>query len=104
MAAFVAVGDPVVFGSEKVLRGTFTFDSSYPTGGEAVTAATFGLSSLTWLAIDNISDVATKHVRWDRANSKLMVFIEDGTTGISAQAGNGTDQSAIDVNLMAFGY
>jgi hypothetical protein len=104
MAAFVAVGDPVVFGSEKVVRGTFTFDSSYPTGGEAVTAATFGLSYLSWLQLDNISDVVTKHARWDRANSKIMLFIEDGTTGISAQAANASDQSAVDLNMMAFGY
>jgi hypothetical protein len=104
MAAFVAVGDPVVFGSEKVVRGTFTFDSVYPTGGEAVTAATFGLSSLSWLALDNATDVVTKVARWDRANSKIMLFIDDAVTGIPAQAANGSDQALVDLNVMAFGY
>lgn len=104
MGTFVAVGDPVVFGSEKVVRGTYTFSSAYPTGGEAITAATFGLTKLTWVLLDNATDVVTKIARWDRANSKIMLFIDDAISGVPAQAGNNTDQSAVDVNFMVFGY
>jgi hypothetical protein len=83
---------------------TVTFDSSYPTGGEAITAADFGLQTIVWINVNAQSDVLTKHVRWDQAASKLFIAIEDGTSGIEAQAGNGTDQSLVSVQLMVLGY
>lgn len=37
---------PVVNGNVRVVRGTATFDSSYPTGGEPFTARDLGLTFL----------------------------------------------------------
>jgi hypothetical protein len=49
-----------------------------------------------------MSGVVTKHVRWDRTASKLVIFIEDGTSGISAEAANASDQSLVTVEVLAF--
>lgn len=43
MAVSVAINDRDVWGSHQVRWATVTFDDSYPTGGEAVTAADFEL-------------------------------------------------------------
>ena len=41
---------------------------------------------------------------FDPSASKFLVFVEDGTTGKEAEAGNASDQSGItDVQLMVFG-
>lgn len=80
-----------------------TFDNSYPTGGEAIAASDFGLSTIAFVAVNAQSGVVTKFVRWDSANSKLLIYIEDGTSGISAEAANASDQSAVTVDLLVIG-
>jgi hypothetical protein len=93
-----------VVGDRVAVSGKVTFDSSYPTGGEAVTASLFGLpgGSISHIVL-GVPDVVTKNVRWDRANSKLLVVVEDGTSGIEAEAANASDQSAVDVEVLVFG-
>jgi hypothetical protein len=83
--------------------GTITFDNSYPTNGEAIAASDFGLDSITFVSVNAAATPVTKFVRWDEANSKLIVFIEDSISGISAEAGNATDQSAVKVAVMVVG-
>ena len=39
-------------GTRREVRGTITFDSSYATGGEAVTLAQLGLTRLDWLSVE----------------------------------------------------
>ncbi|MCB7129662.1 MAG: hypothetical protein J3T61_09010 [Candidatus Brocadiales bacterium] len=82
-----------------------TFDSSYPTGGEAIVAANLGLTTLREvLAVQTIAPVVADFtVRWDRANSKLFISEEDGTSGINAQAGSASDMSAIIALITAIG-
>lgn len=46
MALSFSVNPPQVAGTKRVVRGTVTFDSSYPTGGEAFTAANVGLMAI----------------------------------------------------------
>ena len=86
-----------VVGSRRVWRGTVTFDSSYPTGGEALVPGDFGFN----LDIENvqiIADRGTETVQWDRANSKILVHTADGT-----QATNASDQSAVTATVVATG-
>lgn len=84
---------------------TVTFDNSYPTGGEAINPADFGLQTIVWINVNAQSDVLTKHVRWVQAAQNLLfIAIEDAISGIEAQAGNGTDQSAVSVQVMVLGY
>ena len=95
-----------VMGDKRYWLGTVAFDSSYPDGGEAVAVTDVEMqSAIDGALVDSASAlVPTKRVSFDPSTSKLTVFIEDGTSGIEAQAGNGTDQSDIvDVQIMVFG-
>ena len=102
MALTVVIDDRDVWGSHQVRWGRITFDSSYPTGGEAVAAADFQLAEFKSL-VAHSADVATKKVVWDQSASKLMVYIEDGTTGIEAQAANTSDQSGLTFEFQVVG-
>ena len=81
---------------------TVTFDSSYPTGGEPVTAATFGLSA------DPVAVVQASAARpqasfplhtvlYDSVNKKLVVKVAAGTEVVAA-----TDLSTFVVDLLVF--
>lgn len=52
-----------------------TFDNSYPTGGEPVSAADLGLKTLRRLDVGNLPGFMT---RWDKATGKILVY-ESGT-------------------------
>ena len=82
-----------------------TFDNSYPTGGEAIVAADLGLTTLR--EVISVMTVAplpfTSTVKWDRPNSKLFISVEDGTSGVNAEAGSASDQSAVIALVMAIG-
>ena len=73
--------------------GTITFDSSYPTGGEAITAANFGLAQIEHVqlatGVGNLD--ITPH--WDEANSKIILAVS--STGL--QVADTTDASAVTV-------
>lgn len=95
-----------VMGDKRYFIGTVAFDASYPTGGEAVVVADFEFQ----VAIDAVivgaqsSLVPTKVVSFDPSTAKLVINVEDGTSGISAEAGNASDQSGVvDVQFIAFG-
>ena len=92
-----------VVGNRRVWRGTITFDSSYPTGGEAVAASDFEFN----LTVDHVAvgscDDAKYHAAWDQTNSKIILYVEDGTSGIEAQCGSTSDQSAVKVTVEATG-
>ncbi len=97
-----------VMGSIRFWLGTIAFDSSYPTGGEALAASDVpGMStSVQGVLVDSGSaGVATKRIVWDPSAAKFVIFVEDGTSGIEAEAANTSDQSGVvDVQVMVFGY
>jgi len=102
MALSVTETTKTVFGDKRVVFAQVTFDSSYPTGGEAVSADDFPSIStaIEEVAVLSSSPAGTEVVVYDRANSKLLVFTADGT-----QASNASDQSGVDnVTLMVIGY
>lgn len=95
-----------VMGDQRYWIGTVAFDNSYPTGGEAVTASDFGFDvTLNAVVVGSQSSlVPTKVVSFDPSTVKLVINVEDGTSGISAEAANASDQSGVvDVQLLAFG-
>lgn len=58
-----------------------TFDSSYPAGGEAVTANLLGLNTLETVLIQSVSDQTNDigyEAAYDRSNSKIQVFCPVG--------------------------
>lgn len=61
-----------IVGNRRSVRGTIAFDSSYPTGGESLTAANIGLTT-----IDHIEIMATSGYmfEYDYTNAKVLVYI-----------------------------
>ena len=93
-----------VMGDLRYWAGTVALDDSYPTGGEAVASSDFVQFSNIEAVLLGQTIIATKRIVWDPSASKIVLFIEDGTTGIEAQAANASDQSAVtDVQLFVIG-
>lgn len=65
-----------VIGNKRFKFVETTFDSSYPTGGESITAADFDLTSIDAVVVLGASGVAAagRFFQWDRANSKLLAY------------------------------
>lgn len=84
-------------GNQKGRFGTITFDASYPTGGEAITPATFGLTFLNHLVITD--NAGADVVAWDRTNAKLVAYVR--TTGV--EVADTTDLSALVISVLALG-
>lgn len=93
--------DAQVEGARRYSVANVTFDSSYPTGGEAITAAQLGLNSVAF-AICNVKAVGgtvnVANVYYNRATAKLMVFDET-----PAQVASAADLSSLEVQVVAFG-
>lgn len=102
MALTVTIDERDVWGSHQVRWGSVQFDSSYPTGGEAVAAADFQLSELKEIVVHSADDATYRPV-WDAANDKIKLYVEDGTSGIEAEAANTSDQSAVNVRFQVIG-
>lgn len=92
-----------VIGDLRYFAGSVTFDSSYPTGGEAIAKSDFGFSGAILHVVVNPADDAGFEVKWNPATSKLLVFDEDDTSGISAEAANSSDQSGVTTQLFVLG-
>jgi hypothetical protein len=79
-----------------------TFDNSYPTGGEAVTAADLGLSRVDY-AIATVKSatgggVNVANVFYNIATGKILVYDET-----PAEAANAADLSTLVVQVIAWG-
>lgn len=85
-------------GQDRVFTATtVAFDSSYPTGGEALTVAQLGLSTLDAVWAPNNG---AHSFQYDAANSKLLAY----TNSDGAQVANTTDLSALTaVTVYAIG-
>ena len=97
MALTLTEGHRGVVGARRVWRGKVTFDSSYPTGGEAIAIGDFGFN-LDIETVQIIANAGSETVQWDQANSKIMVHTADGT-----EATNASDQSAVTATVVAYG-
>lgn len=103
MAASVSITTgPEVPGNRKMVSGVITLDSSYATGGEAVTLAQLGLSRLDFLCLTaGIGYLPT----WDGSTTapKVLVYRQTAATGAFAEVPNTTDMSATTVRFLAYG-
>lgn len=88
-----------VVGDMKRVSGLVTFDSSYPTGGEAYDYSIFGFDRiLHHIEVEGVNIAGNRLVVNDHANSKILLF-----TALGTQATDDSDQSAITVRATAFG-
>lgn len=105
MAASVSVvTGPEVPGNRKFVTANVTFDSSYPTGGEAISVASLGLNRLDFMwAVTQDGFVPS----WDGStlSPKIKLFWVDTTTdgAALAEVPATTDASAVVVKVFAFG-
>lgn len=95
-------------GGKIAVLATVAFDSSYPTGGEAIAASDLGLSTIDVL----IPNQRNGHIiEWDKTNAKLLVYRQSdigSTVSIAAtpfsEASNAIDLSSITgVDIIAWG-
>jgi hypothetical protein len=103
MAATVSVTfGPEVPGNRKVIHGTVTFDSSYPTGGEAISLADLGLGRLDWLETISTDGYLPA---WDGSTSapKIKMFRQNETTGALAEVASAVNLSTAVVRFRATG-
>lgn len=87
-------------GDLDVTAATFALDTSYPTGGSAVTWANLGLNRVLWahVAITNETAATVENCYYDPVNQVLKCFVA------GAEVTNGTNLSAIVVRVVAYGY
>ena len=103
MAASVSITvGPEVPGSRKEVFGVITFDSSYATGGEAVTLAQLGLSRLDWLMVNAGAGYLPV---WDGSTTtpKVLLYRQTAATGAFVEVPSTTDMSAVTVRFKANG-
>jgi hypothetical protein len=100
-----------VVGRQRSITSSVTFDSSYPTGGEAVTAANFGLSVIDDVIVHgpamNTDVTRAVPVSFKSSTSKLVAYGYDGDdTGAVAglkEIPNTTDLSTYTVRITVLG-
>ncbi len=102
MAIAVTVLNTVRDENGATVYASVLFDNSYPTGGELMIADDFGLTGITTMVAGGVDD-AKYHATFDSAAKALKLYVEDGTTGIEAEAGSASDQSAINVPVIVRG-
>jgi len=83
MAAVFTTNVRTINGVRTVIEGTIALDSSYPTGGESITAASLGLVRIDDMIIGNKSGYSFE---WDATNSKLLAYQGDNTNAAAAPA------------------
>jgi len=90
-----------VAGNKRRTIGTVTFDTSYPTGGEAVTANQVGMGKIEQflIAFPVSSTPAIRAADYDYTNDKLRVYGEN-----FAEIANATDLSTFSCKFEAVGY
>lgn len=91
-------------GNIKAVVGTVALDDSYPTGGESISAAAFGLGVIDFLIASPTSGYV---FQWDNANKKLLAYYADYDAvadGALIQVGAGVNLSALSaIPVLVFG-
>lgn len=86
------------------------FDSSYASGGEAVTANELGLGAID--VVIALPTITGRVIVWDSTASKLRSFVDSSTSSVTgstlagpvlAESSAGTDLSAVTTQLIAIG-
>jgi hypothetical protein len=113
-----ATGLTVVVDSKQAMGGlavnflTITWDNSYPTGGEAITAAQCGVSVIHELIV--LCDNAGWDFQFDKSALKIMAFgaptgdwelasLYGDTVALWDEADNAANLSTVDTRAIVFG-
>lgn len=102
MAAAIVtnVRNPEPPGARRVVIADFTFSTSYPAGGEPMTASLFGLQQVdAVIPLQSVRASAAVLAVYDRANNTLALY----TTSTGALVGTASDQSSNKVTVVVYG-
>lgn len=94
-----------VFGNKRVLLADITFDASYPSGGEPLTAATLGFTSIDRV-LPSVAVSATPEaiiVDYDESAELLIAYRVDQIDDVLEEIPDTTDLSAFTVTLQIIG-
>lgn len=95
-----ALGVPLRANGDYINAVQLTGDNNYPTGGYVLTPAQLGFSLRTDFVIP-IANSTSRIAEWVAATGAIRILNVAG--GVIAEVNNGTDLSALTVNLLAFG-
>lgn len=76
-----------------------TFDSSYPTGGEAITPAQFGLQSIDFVSLANSGVYSFEY---DYINNKVKAYTTLAAAA-TAEVANATNLAAVTIRAVVHG-
>lgn len=91
----------------KLVVRDITFDSSYPTGGEAVVPADFSLSVIDFLIVGQAGGYVIEH---DATNKKLKVYRQKDPGAVGGadialvEVANATNLATLVVRVVAIGH
>lgn len=88
-----------IVGRQRITKTAVTFDSSYPTGGEALSASLLGLNKINAIVSVGVRTPSgsVANVVYDATNAKLIA------NTVSAEVADTTDLSALVVHVVALG-
>jgi hypothetical protein len=105
MAVTVTITNRKVADNEVEVRGTIAFDSSYPTGGEAITLGTLGLSTLKSLYPFSFAGFVPAWNGSKTAPKILLYWVDTSTDGAAmAQVVDETDVASALTALPFIAY
>ena len=96
--AMDVVGVP---GNNKYVIKRIQFDSSYATGGEALTATTLGFENLHIMLCSSEDNGYIAH--YDYSGEKLALYEAGADAAALDEVANTTNVSAVYVRILAFG-
>jgi hypothetical protein len=85
----------------KIVVADIAFDSSYPTGGEAL-ATTDIHADCSSIDAATFEETAAYFFVWDDANDKIVAYVQGDTTDNLAEVADTTDLSAVNIRAVLF--
>jgi len=92
MPLTIANREWTVVGNKRVATGSLTFDSSYPTGGEPLTAGDLGLRAIDFIVIQTTSGLIFEY---NYTGALLLAYLIGVRTGSTAVASAGATTGAL---------
>lgn len=103
MALTVSVVNTNIEGARKAVTADITFDSSYATGGEAISLGDLGLTAADFFGILPSAGYVPEYIA---SSGKIKVYWVDTSTDGAAMAevASTTDLSAVTFRARVYGY
>lgn len=91
-------------GVNPVVYGVVTFDDSYPTGGEAVDPALFGLTQVVHVSAEASVGATTGVLAvYDAAAETFVLYVSDAATGVLGEVEDEADVDGVEIPVRVVG-